>query len=56
MSGGGSDARDRALAAGADEFLSKPIHFAELGLILGRWLTGLTGAAPAPRAGEGTIG
>ena len=58
MSGGGSDARTRALAAGADEFLSKPIRFAELGLILGRWLTGLNGPAPTRRAapGQGATG
>jgi len=59
MSGGGSSARARALAAGADEFLSKPIHFAGLGAVLGRWLTDLNGPSPAPptpRAGEGTTG
>src|SRR5438093_8940749 len=58
MSGGGSNARARALAAGADEFLAKPIHFAELGEVLGRWLTGLTGPSPAPppTRGEGTTG
>jgi CheY-like chemotaxis protein len=57
MSGGGLEARARALAAGADEFLGKPIQFAELGGVLARWLTGLTGSAPippAPRAGDGT--
>jgi CheY-like chemotaxis protein len=54
MSGGGLEARELALAAGADEFLAKPIHFADLGEILGRWLTGLN--EPSPRAGEGTSG
>jgi adenylate cyclase len=52
MSGGGSEARERALAAGANEFLAKPIHFAELGVILSRWLTGLN--EPTPRSSEGT--
>ena len=46
MSGGGSEARERALSAGADEFLSKPIHFAELGVILSRWLTELNEPTP----------
>ena len=47
----------RALAAGADEFLPKPIHFAELGVILGSLADRPDRAAPvppAPRAGEGT--
>ncbi|HEY3111363.1 MAG TPA: response regulator [Chloroflexota bacterium] len=48
MSGGGSSARARALAAGADEFLAKPIRFADLGEVLGRWLIGLRGPSPAP--------
>jgi CheY-like chemotaxis protein len=56
MSGGGSDVRERALAAGADEFLAKPIHFADLGEVLSRWLTGLGGPTPPPRAGEGANG
>jgi len=46
MSGGGMEARERALSAGADEFLSKPIHFAELGVILARWLTELNEPTP----------
>ena len=57
MSGGGPDARDRALAAGADEFLAKPIRFAELGEVLGRWLAGPAGRSAAPPTrGEGTAG
>jgi len=56
MSGGGSNARARALAAGADGFLAKPIHFAELGEILARWLTGLTEPSSPPTRGEGTTG
>src|SRR5262245_11852465 len=52
MSGGGPGARERALAAGADAFLTKPIQFAELGQILARWLTPTWPARPAA-SGEG---
>ena len=57
MSGGGPVARDRALAAGADDFVAKPIHFAQLGQTLGRWLAGQAGPPPAPPThGEATSG
>src|SRR5438132_1081641 len=38
MSGGGPEAGERAIDAGADAFVPKPIQLSELGTILGRWL------------------
>jgi CheY-like chemotaxis protein len=53
MSGGGPEARIRALEAGADAFLAKPIHFAMLDKVLGPWVSSPTPDA-CPRPDEAT--
>jgi two-component system sensor histidine kinase/response regulator len=47
-----SGGRERCIAAGMDDYLTKPIRPADIDAVLVRWLPGRAGAAPARPAGR----